>query len=561
MAKKRLRVTDKFTFRQTPYEGKMAALFIRVSSDEYHKNAKGKLERKTSVNVQISEAEREAKKYGDGSFKIYDDDCDISGSEELANRPSLQALIADIKAGKVHTIITRDQSRIYRNEQAWMNFVYDVCYKFGVDVRGILVPIEIKTSDGRMIAGLTANRDQQRIIEDALRSMKSKNANAKEGKHRQTPPFGYGIREEDGIRTGYVKPKEAEVIKELFKRFANGEGTRSITHWFCINVRKIHLRSIFRWIRNPTYKGALIYNGEECPSAYPDIVSPELWEKANRNISNRAGKYISRKSAINSHLLTGILKCKYCCEAKEAGQKTSHHIYENYSIANNQGTSKTRYIIYMCQTKSKHRKEACPHSVNFRASMIEGFVRDAIGELASYISGHNVQKNTRHEELRLEIEAETIERNTAREALQKHIKRHAIGKLGDEEYDTIKEINVKETQRLEARIAELTHELEAISPETFKQSLTTLSAWDNLSIERQKSGLHQVFDRIMISKDWIEIYLTVYPYESHPDMCLALPLSHDRKKGYYLAPMSDEDKSAIGMMITGVMPAIPAEWN
>ena len=200
---KRTKVTDRFTFKQTPIGGKKVALVIRVSQEEYVKTADGQKEHRASVQAQTQDAIAWAKQQG-WAYEVYDEDCNVSGGEDIANRPALQRLIKDIEAGKIHTVYCREASRFCRNEKVWHVLVWDYLYKYGVDFKDN-DGTDIKTSSGLMLAGIKAGQNQSFLHENAKRSMRSKVLAAEQGKLRIVPCFGYGIEERDGIRKGYIK--------------------------------------------------------------------------------------------------------------------------------------------------------------------------------------------------------------------------------------------------------------------------------------------------------------------------------------------------------------------
>ena len=269
---KRKSILEKWGFKQTPYENKVAAIYVRVSSDEFKKNSAGVAERRASVTTQIKDLTTYAENHG-WKHQLYDADCDISGGDEIEDRPAMQQMIADIQTGKVHTVICREMKRIFRNELAQQQFVYKVLLPCGCDLQSPFERIDIKTHDGRRMLGLKGSEAQGELIYTAEQSIRGKQEVLEEGKLRTTPPYGYGIQEVNGVRFGYQKPNEASLISEVFQRAAEGEGAQVILQ--SIIDRKIkpkrgknwHGASIIRWLRNPIYKGTCRYNGKEyCPS-------------------------------------------------------------------------------------------------------------------------------------------------------------------------------------------------------------------------------------------------------------------------------------------------------
>src|SRR5450756_2619759 len=112
---RRPRLLDKLRFKQIPYEGKKAALYVRVSKDEFILNESGEREERTSVTTQRDDAVEYAKgkKW---AYEVYDQDSDISGFEDIAKRPGISKLLQDVRDGKIHTVVVREVKRLSRNQ-------------------------------------------------------------------------------------------------------------------------------------------------------------------------------------------------------------------------------------------------------------------------------------------------------------------------------------------------------------------------------------------------------------------------------------------------------------
>ena len=82
------------------------ALYTRLSSDD------GNLGESMSIQSQKAILRRKAEEMGIHNFRFYVDD-GYSGTN--FNRPSFQQMVADIEAGHVTCVITKDLSRLGRN--------------------------------------------------------------------------------------------------------------------------------------------------------------------------------------------------------------------------------------------------------------------------------------------------------------------------------------------------------------------------------------------------------------------------------------------------------------
>lgn len=566
---------DKFRFKQTPFEGKKVALYIRVSSEEFTRIADGSKERRASIQAQIQDAKAFAEKHG-WEYKVYDADCNISGTEDDVTRPAIAELIADIRAGLIHTVVFRDLARFCRNEYLWHWFIYEIFFKYGVDVKGLNEDINIKTPDGRMIAGLKANIAQNYTLEQAEKSMRSKRLRAEQGSLRTTPCYGYGIKEIDGVRTGYVKESEAEIIKNIFDRFAKGEGSQIVMNDLIAQriltkkKGKLHTANVLRWIRNPVYKGVIIYNGNKYPSPYPALVDDATWSKANSMIDARASKLTGRKVASNSHLLTGLLKCGYCHESKAKKMDTPYPIYENFCTAFNKswaGSGKTKrrikYPIYRCQTKYKHHAVTCPNSPSLKAEMIEGFIRFLVEDIVKADIAKTLNDGERVKELTSKIDATETRISSVTHQSNKIKSLFASGDLDTGEFVDINTRNKESLRALQSELARMREQLASLKADKIKDALATLTNWDHLSAEQKKNGLHKIFDGIYVFRDSIHIYLTIFPQKEYPSIYICYPLQYAKQQGYVVKTPADleYDMWSLRRIFIGGEFAIPIEWD
>jgi len=220
------RKTDAMAFVPCDPTGKVAALYVRVSQDEEVKTSLGKV-RRASVKTQMDDLKAHAKAHG-WDYAVYDEDCNISGYEDELARPSLSRLSQDIRAGKVHTIVVRELKRLARNSYLQAYLIHQVCYPHGVQIVGTMEHIDIASSDGLLLAGIKGHMNQEELRYTAERSMRSKQSKLEAGTMRTTPPYGYGIREEAGIRSVFIVKKEAAIIRKLFKMYVDGNGLPTI---------------------------------------------------------------------------------------------------------------------------------------------------------------------------------------------------------------------------------------------------------------------------------------------------------------------------------------------
>ena len=130
------------------------------------------------------------------------------------------------------------------------------------------------------------------------------------------PGLGFKV---DSDRRFYVDEDAAEIVREIFNRYANGEKAADIVK--DLNRRKLttslgrefNQNSIGRILRNKRYIGTYIYNGKETPDGMPRIIDDELFYRVQSMLDkNKAAPARSRSK--EEYLLTTKLFCGYCKE-------------------------------------------------------------------------------------------------------------------------------------------------------------------------------------------------------------------------------------------------------
>lgn len=543
MKKRYISKVAKWQFTQIPYAGRFCALYIRVSKDEFKRNEAGEKERRQSVKTQTADAIEYAKKNG-WEYKVYDADCDISGGEELQDRPALQELKADIEAKKVHTVLVRKLDRIFRNRDLQEFFRVEVFRPNGVDIRLINdSSFSLFSQSGKLNATIQGVQNEDFLIALSETIIRNKNNAVSEGKLRTSPPFGYGIKEIDGIRGGYIRENEAEIIKEVFKRCINGEGVKTITLDLIqrgVKTKRgnrLHTSTVLKWLRNPAYKGRLIYNGKEGKNPYPVLIPVEEWQKANEQITTRATSHgINRGGASNTHLLTGLLQCGYCGDRLDRGEITSHNVFRNmvYSFnstirKNENGKSgRVKYHQYRCQTKGKHNASACPDSISVNAESYEKVIKELVRTMIEYdYSKTLIKTNSKFEQIKLKIEQAEIKLGKFNDRKKEIKQRYAGLDIEQKEYDDLIEMIDGNISKVEIELNSLKEQKEIYSGTATVEALNQLGKWDTLTLEQQKTGLHKLFDKIKLYSDRMEIY-----YKATPDEAFIVPIRYVKHKGY-----------------------------
>lgn len=171
--------------------------------------------------------------------------------------------------------------------------------------------------------------------------------------------FGYDVVDKKCL----INKKEAEIVVELFERYANGEVVSSILTSF--NERGI-LRSdgtrfnttyIYYLLHNSRYTGKVEHHGVVYDKIFPRIISDSLWARVSA-IYEENKIAPSRTKDANAFFLSGKLICG-ACKTKMIGVS---------------GTSMNgnKYQYYSCDNKH-HKKAPCnakPVSKSFLEDLV-----------------------------------------------------------------------------------------------------------------------------------------------------------------------------------------------
>lgn len=302
-------------------EPRIAAAYIRVSTDD---------QMELSPDSQMEKIREYAAKNGLlllSEYIFHDDG--ISG-RAAEKRPGFQQMIATAKdpSHPFDTIIVWKFSRFARNQEESIFYKSILRSKCKVDVVSVSEPL-IAGPFGSLIERIIEWMDEfysVRLAEEVKRSM---TVNAKNGTLQATPSFGY--RAED--RRLVVVPEEAEIIREVFRRFISGDAMFRIAKDLSARGVRTHRgnpfenRTIDYILNNPVYLGKLRWtptgrthrNFKNDDSIIADalhepIIDAETWDAAQARCAElkKSYKRYGKPSSERKHWLCGVVRCSTC---------------------------------------------------------------------------------------------------------------------------------------------------------------------------------------------------------------------------------------------------------
>jgi DNA invertase Pin-like site-specific DNA recombinase len=169
--------------------------------------------------------EEYARRNGFDNVKHFTDD-GITGT--IFNRPGLNALVEEVKAGRVATVIIKDQSRIGRDviEVGLLKRTFDE-----YNVRFIAAEDNLDTANGFDIMSIFRDVINEFYVADTSRKIKAVfKARMQDGK-RVSPsvPYGY-LRDPNDKQKLIIDPEPAEVVKRIYRLVMEGKGVVEIAN-------------------------------------------------------------------------------------------------------------------------------------------------------------------------------------------------------------------------------------------------------------------------------------------------------------------------------------------
>ncbi len=252
---------------------KRCAVYCRVSSDEGLDQAFNSIDaQKESGHAFIKSQSHE------GWISVKDDYDDLAYSGGNMERPALQRLLKDIKAGRIDMIVVYKIDRLSRSLADFAKMV-EVFDEHKVSFSAVTQQINSATSMGRLMLNvlLSFAQFEREVTSERIRD-KFAASKAKGIFMGGAVPLGYRVEN----RKLWVIPEEAEVIRFIYEEYARVRRTVDVLQALeqkGIKTRKgkaYSRQSIFAILRNPLYQGLMAHKGKTYPGLHDAIVTQEM---------------------------------------------------------------------------------------------------------------------------------------------------------------------------------------------------------------------------------------------------------------------------------------------
>ena len=439
-----------------------------------------------SISNQKRILETYAKQNGFSNLQWYTDD-GYSGAN--FQRPGFQAMLADIEAGKVGTVIVKDMSRLGRNYLQVGMYTEMIFPQKGV--RFIAINDGVDSAMGDNDFTPLRNLFNEWMVRDTSKKIKAvKKAKGMSGKPVTSKPvYGYLMDEDENF---IIDEEAAPVVKQIYQLCLAGNGPTKIARMLTEqqiptpgtleyrrtgSTRRYHPGYECKWatntvvhlLENREYTGCLVNFKTEKPSYklkhsienppekqavfenhHEPIIDRETWERVQELRKQR--KRPNRYDEVG--LFSGILFCADC------GSVMYQQRYQ---------TDKRKQDCYICGSYKKRTADCTAHFI--RTDLLTAGVLSNLRKVTSYAAKHEarfmkllIEQNEdgdRRRNAAKKKELEAAEKRIAElSAIFKRLYEDSVtGRISDERFTELSADYEAEQKELKERAARLREEL------------------------------------------------------------------------------------------------------
>ena len=439
-----------------------------------------------SISNQKRILETYAKQNGFSNLRWYTDD-GYSGAN--FQRPGFQAMLADIEAGKVGTVIVKDMSRLGRNYLQVGMYTEMIFPQKGV--RFIAINDGVDSAQGENDFAPLRNIFNEWLVRDTSKKIKAvKRSKGMSGKPITSKPvYGYLMDEDENF---IIDEEAAPVVRQIYSLCLAGNGPTKTARMLTEqqiptpgtleyrrtgSTRRYHPGYECKWatntvvhlLENREYTGCLVNFKTEKPSYklkhsienppekqavfenhHEPIIDRETWERVQELRKQR--KRPNRYDEVG--LFSGILFCADC------GSVMYQQRYQ---------TDKRKQDCYICGSYKKRTADCTAHFI--RTDLLTAGVLSNLRKVTSYAAKHEarfmkllIEQNEdgdRRRNAAKKKELEAAEKRIAElSAIFKRLYEDSVtGRISDERFTELSADYEAEQKELKERAARLREEL------------------------------------------------------------------------------------------------------
>ena len=317
---------------------KTAVIYARYSSDS---------QTEQSIEGQLRVCQQYAK---NNDILIVDTYIDraMTGTNDL--RPNFQRMIKDSNKKQWDYVIVYKLDRFNRNKYETTIHKHTLNNN-GVKVLSVMENIP-DTPEGIILESLLEGMNQYYSAKLSQKVHRGLNESYLKGNFTGgVQLFGYNVVDKKNV----IDPFEADIVKEIFSRFAKGETGKSIADNLIargIRTKKGHYiddKRIYKIIENTKYVGKVKHGDIVYTNIYPAIIDEVTWQTV-QSIRNANKHRPGSKKERFDYLLSGKLICGDCKE-----------FMVDITSTNRFGSS---YKYYTCLSKRRKRHDCNAFSIH-----------------------------------------------------------------------------------------------------------------------------------------------------------------------------------------------------
>jgi len=297
---------------------KVPAGYIRVSSEEQAQHG-------ISVDAQREVLKAWAVMRQAGDIALYEDP-GFSGKN--TDRPALQRLLADVRAGRISALVVWKLDRLSRSLRDTLAIIEDNLQPRGVALHSVTESIDTSTPSGRMMLNILASFAQLEREQDSDRVVMAHKHLAHECRYLGGHvALGYRVGED---RRFELDPATAPIVRRVFEMYLSRSGYAPILDYLNAEAARFARRrspwgksDLNYLLANEMYAGTYIRRlGTDkrskvtapevirVPGGVPAILTPEEWARVCALRAENLTAYHAYARRV--YPLTGLVHCAVC---------------------------------------------------------------------------------------------------------------------------------------------------------------------------------------------------------------------------------------------------------
>jgi site-specific DNA recombinase len=491
-----------------PHPAVRCAIYTRKSTDENLDSDFNSLDaQRESAEDYIRSQHQQGwvavpERYDDGAY-----------SGATLERPALQHLLGDVRAGRIDVILVYKIDRLSRSLFDFAKLIEEL-ERHHVSLVSVTQQFDTSTSVGRLNLHMVLSfcQYERELIAERIRDKMG--AARRRGKYLGgIPPLGYDV--DRGNKRLVVNAEEAEFVRRVFRRHLqlgstvalikelNAEGRRTKA-WVTRKGKERpgvpwNKQHVYRLLSNPLYLGKVAYRGTVYDGEHEAIIDLPLWEQVQAALKGNRVVRGNEARGETPAMLRGILRCGHCGATMGITYTKRHG---------------KLYRYYLCQRASKNGYVVCPvRSVS--AGLIEDLVMQRLRRVfrtpdfvARTLFAAQRREAADREDLAAEKARLSSELDGVRAAAQRLVDSL---KRGDSAFVRADLDGLEAQQRdLQARLAEVDAELDylvqhPLDTRAVGRQLCDDSVWDNLFPGEQRRIVRLLVKEVMLHPDRVEL--------------------------------------------------------